>query len=194
MGDRQLDVLHLVTRSHRRGAELVALELAAELDALGHANRVVALSTGEGGDQVATLPPLVDSPGVGPSDLLGRAARVRRLLSDSNVDVIVAHGGFAAQVAALAALGRGPKLVWQRIDVIAESVWSRPRRWWWRWTARRFDAAVALTQQLEDELRRLGFSGPIWRIPNFRNPDRFRELDREPRRFACETRSASVPT
>ena len=45
--DNPLRILHLVTRSHRRGAELVALELADELDALGHDNRVVALRDAE---------------------------------------------------------------------------------------------------------------------------------------------------
>ena len=45
-GHTPLVIVHLVARSHRRGAELVALELARELDALGHVNRVVALGAG----------------------------------------------------------------------------------------------------------------------------------------------------
>ena len=34
-------ILHFVTRSHRRGAELVAVELARGLDSLGHTNQVL---------------------------------------------------------------------------------------------------------------------------------------------------------
>src|SRR5688572_8338526 len=36
-------ILHLVTRSHRRGAELAALDLARELDTFGHHNRMLSL-------------------------------------------------------------------------------------------------------------------------------------------------------
>jgi glycosyltransferase involved in cell wall biosynthesis len=57
-------------------------------------------------------------------------------------------------------------------------VWDPARRRWWGIVARRFDAAVALTDDQVDELRRLGFRGPVWVIPNFRKPDRFRGLDR----------------
>ena len=39
-------ILHLVGRSHRRGAELVAMELAEELDALGHRNHLLAVGEG----------------------------------------------------------------------------------------------------------------------------------------------------
>ena len=44
--------------------------------------------------------------------------------------------------------------------------------------ARRIDAAVALTPDLEAELRRLGFTGPVWAIPNFRDPEPFVAVDR----------------
>jgi len=175
---RSLRILHLVARSHRRGAELVALELAAELDALGHADRVVALGAPAAGAPEPALPPLVDSAGSGPTDLVRQALRLRPLLADPELDVVVAHGGWAAQVVALAAPHRRPRLVWQRIGDLSDAVWRPSRRWWWQRVARRFDAAVALTADLEGEVRRLGFRGPVWRIPNFRDPARFRDLDR----------------
>ena len=40
------------------------------------------------------------------------------------------------------------------------------------------DIAVALTEDLESEMRRLGFRRPVWLIPNSRRPERFIGLDR----------------
>lgn len=174
-----LRILHLVARSQRRGAELFALELAAELDALGLRNRVVALGTASDGGREPGLDPLVATPGLGPRDLPARVRAVRALLRAEPVDVVLAHGGWAAQVAALAAPRRDrPLLVWQRIGDLSPAVWRRGRREWWRLVARRFDVGVALTDELAGELRRLGFRGPVWLIPNSRRPDRFRALDR----------------
>lgn len=171
-------ILHLVARSHRRGAELVAVELAEELDARGHDNRIVALGPALGGGREDGLDPLVGTVGVGPLDLVARVRSVRRLLADDPVDVVLAHGGWAAQVAALAAGRNGPLLVWQRILGFPPTVWGPLRRRWWRHIAGRFDVGVALTDDLEQELRRLDFSGPVWVIPNSRQPDRFIAVDR----------------
>jgi len=172
-------ILHVVARSHRRGAEMVAMELAAELDSRGHVNRVVALGLAHDGGHDPALPPLVSRVGVGLDVLLADAWRLRRLLRRSPVDVVLAHGGWAVQVAALARPRTGPVLVWQRILGFPDSVWRAGRRQWWRTILRRVDAAVALTGELEAELRRLRFPGPVWVIPNFRRPDRFVGLDRE---------------
>jgi glycosyltransferase involved in cell wall biosynthesis len=95
------------------------------------------------------------------------------------VDVVLAHGGWPAEVTALAAPGRGPLIVWQRILGFSDKVWNPVWRPLWATVARRFDAAVALTDDQEVELRRLGFRGPVWVIPNFRRPDRFRDVNRE---------------
>ena len=154
------------------------MELADELDRRGHDNRVVALGPATDGGQEPGLAPLAPSTGLGLRDLLTRVRRVRRLLADDPVDVVLAHGGWPAQVVALAAPRRGPLLVWQRILGFPPMVWRPDRRWWWWAVARRFDVAVALTNELESELRRLGFHGPVWVIPNSRQPDRFVELDR----------------
>jgi glycosyltransferase involved in cell wall biosynthesis len=156
----------------------VALELAGELDRLGHRNRVVAMGPALGGGRDADLVPLGRSWGEGPAELVSLVRRLRRLLADEPVDVVVAHGGWPAQVAALAVRRGGPLLVWQRILGLPAKVWDPFRRRWWGIVARRFDAAVALTEDQAVELRRLGFRGPVWVIPNFRNPDRFRGLDR----------------
>lgn len=175
---RTMRILHLVARSHRRGAEQVALELANELDRRGHHNRVVALGPASGGGHEAGLFPLVGSRGMGLFDLITRVRSVRRLLAEEPVDVVLAHGGWAAQIVALAAPRGGPILVWQRILGFPPEVWGPGRRRWWQAIARRFDVGVALTADLEAELRRLGFDGPVWIIPNSRQPDRFLDLDR----------------
>jgi glycosyltransferase involved in cell wall biosynthesis len=105
--------------------------------------------------------------------------RLRRLLADEPVDVVVAHGSWPAQVAALAVPRHGPLLVWQRIAMFPDKLWDPVRRRWWAFVARRVDAGVVLTGDQDAELRRLGFGGPVWIVPNFRNPDRFRDVDRD---------------
>lgn len=179
-GGTRLSILHLVARSQWRGAELVALELADELNTLGHDNRVVALGLGQSGALESELPALVPSVGTGPLDLIPRVLKVRKMLAESPVDVILAHGGWAAQVTAFAVPRQGgPLLVWQRIGHFSAEVNARSRRWWWRRVARRFDVGIALTAELEAELRAIGFEGPIWMIPNSRKPDRFVAVDRD---------------
>jgi glycosyltransferase involved in cell wall biosynthesis len=173
-----LRVLHLVTRSHRRGAELVAMELADELDRLGHRNRLVALSPGLDGGQEPGLVPLAAFGRIGAPEVVSLAWRFRRLLTKEPADVVLAHGGWAAQVAALAVPRDGPLLVWQHILGVHDKVWGPPRRHWWWSVSRRVDVCVALTDVLGAELYRLGFRGPMWIIPNSRKPDRFRDLDR----------------
>ena len=174
----RLRILHLVTRSQRRGAEIVALELARQLDALGHDDRVVALAPAFDGSVEPALPPLL------PRRNVGGAARypLRRALGHdldrSPVDVVLAHGGTPFQIAVQARTGSSPLVVWQRILPFPAAMWRPPRRWWWSHLARGADGAVVLTGELETELRRLGFRAPIWTIQNFRDEEPFAGLDR----------------
>jgi glycosyltransferase involved in cell wall biosynthesis len=174
-----LRILHVVARSQRRGAELVALELADELDQRGHRNRVVALAPAFDGRRAPGLTPLGRSRGLRPPDLIAGAWRVRRLVAAEPPDIVLAHGGWPTQVVALAAGRRGPPLVWQRILGFPDKMWRPLRRRWWSAIVRRVDAAVALTTDQGAELRRLGYRGPVWVIPNFRKPDRFRTVRRD---------------
>jgi glycosyltransferase involved in cell wall biosynthesis len=171
-------ILHLVSRSQRRGAELVALELARELDALGHTNQVVALGLGFDGTDDPELAPLTRRSDGGARALMlaGRALQ-RRLVTDP-VDVVIAHGGRAVEAAVLARRHGAPLIVWQRILGFPPRMWRPWEQLRWRVVVRRVDAAVALTSDLGDELRRLGFRGPIWTIPNFRDPEPFLAVDR----------------
>jgi glycosyltransferase involved in cell wall biosynthesis len=174
-----LRVLHLVSRSHRRGSEMAAVELADELDQLGHRNRLMALGPALDGSREPGLVPLGSSLREGPPELVSLAWRVRRLVAEEPTDVVLAHGSWPAAVAALALPRGGPLLVWQRILGFPDKVWRPVRRRWWGAVARRCDASVALTGDEVAEQRRLGFRGPVWVIPNFRKPDRFLGLDRE---------------
>ena len=181
-------ILHLVGRSQRRGAELVALELAPALDRLGHENIVRACAPGFDATSDPALPPLTTVREMGPRGLLTAAWQLRRSLRDEPCDIVLAHGGWAVQVSAIAlarrpSLGRSragrPLVVWQRILGFNEGIDRPGRHAWWRLVCRRTDAAVALTPEMGDELRALRFRGPIWPIGNFRRPDRFVGVDRD---------------
>lgn len=171
-------VLHLVGRSHRRGAETFALELAHELDALGGENRVVALAPAFDGARDPEIPTVASRVTLNPATLGACAWRVRRMLTREPVDVVLAHGGSAAEVASVACRGTSARVVWQRILGFPPAVWRWPRRRWWQATVGHLHAAVALTQQLSDEVRQLGFNGPIWIIGNARSPQRFVRINR----------------
>jgi glycosyltransferase involved in cell wall biosynthesis len=181
-GEAPLTVLHVVARSHLRGAERVALELGDELDELGHRNVVVAIGLGQDGGRVEGLDPLVPQTSVGVPVLLRASWALRRRLRAEPVDVVLAHGGWALQVAMAASVPRwgrrAPLVVWQRILGVPEGLWDGRRRALWRLLATRIDAAVALTGDLEEETRRLGFDGPVWVIPNARRPEKFLAVDR----------------
>jgi len=175
----RLRILHLVTRSQRRGAEVVALELARQLDALGHDDRVVALVPAFDGSVESDLPPLVRRPNVGvvASGSLRRA--LRRELDRRPVDLVLAHGGRPFAIAVRARPRPEPFVVWQRILPFPAAMWRPLRRSWWRRLANAGAGAVVLTDDLGAELRRLGFRGPIWKIQNFRASTPFADLDRQ---------------
>lgn len=175
-------VLHLVTRSHTRGAERVAVELAAALEGAEIEGSVVAIAAAFDGTTDPRIATLLDDAGVGPIALLRASRRLRRLFERERTDVVLAHGGTAAAVAALARRSGGPAIVWQRILPFPARI-ARPwTRALWRWVALRADAAVVLTADLEAEHRGLGYTGPIFRIGNFRDPERFRAVDSGTRR------------
>jgi glycosyltransferase involved in cell wall biosynthesis len=171
-------ILHLVTRSQRRGAELVALELARALDRLGCEDRVIALARAFDGSGVDELPSLTPRSDLGVRTLFASVRALRRELVREPVDIVLAHGGRAAEIAALARRGARPRIVWQRILGLPARFSHPLRRRWWQLLLRRTDAAVALTEELENELHQLGFKGRIWRITNFRDPTRFEGLNR----------------
>lgn len=175
--DPSLRIVHLVTRSHRRGAEVVALELAAALDNLGHDDEVHAIALASDRGVVESLPALVPSSRLGLRTFVQSTWRFRRLVRENPADVVVAHGGWAAIVVAFSVPSSSAR-VWQRILGFPMERWGGLRRFGWRTVTRRFDGVVALTSGMEDEVRQLGFDGPVWLVPNARNPERFAAVDR----------------
>jgi glycosyltransferase involved in cell wall biosynthesis len=167
-----------VGRSQHRGAELVALQLAHDLTKLGHDNDVLACAPGFDGRCETELPALGNLARMTPLALAPTAWRLHRRLHKRPVDVVLAHGGWSVQVAALARPRRPPVLVWQRILPFGDSVWRPGQRQWWQLIAKRVDAAVELTPEMGRELSALGYDGPIWPIANFRDPTRFVAVDR----------------
>ena len=178
-----LRVLHLVTRSHRRGAEVVAIELAAALDDLGSTNEVLAIALAQDGKAIADLPALVSSSRLGPLTYIRSCWHVRRHLAKHPADLVLAHGGWAAIVTAFAVPSSSVR-VWQRILGLPIEGWGELRRRAWRTVARRFDGVVSLTSDMESEMRTLGYEGPVWLIANARDPER----------FSCVSRSEASST
>lgn len=165
------------------------MELAEELDALGHRNELLAVGEGHEGTSSEELRVLVRSPNQHPGVLLLAARRLRDVLRTTDPDVIVAHGGSAAQVASLASPRPGPALVWQRILGLPSRLGPVRRARVTR-VLNRVDAVVALTPRLEAEVRALGFGGLVRVIPNARRTDRFEALDRgRARGELCRDRS-----
>ena len=167
-----------MSRSQRRGAERVALELAHELDELGHENEVVALVRALDGGRDAALPALVRSASLRPMTRLLAAWRLGRMLGQRSADVVLAHGGCPAQVMVLGFPRRRPAVVWQQILGFPDKVYRQPRRALWTTIAHSVSGAVALTQADADELTSIGLTAPLTVIPNFRRTERFGDIDR----------------
>ncbi len=154
------------------------MALARELDALGHRNRVLALSLGFDGRAEPGIPALTSRTDETPLTIILAARALRRALRRDPADVVIAHGGRAVEAAVTVRRQGRPIIVWQRILGFPPSIWHPLRRRYWHAVVRRVDAAFALTPDLEEELRRLGFGGPVWVVPNFRDPSAFAATDR----------------
>lgn len=175
--DAAVRILHVVAQSQRRGAEIAALDLAAELDARGHQDLLLALGPAFDGSTDRDLPVLAGA-GRGLRLVVGSVRGLRRFVQTEGPDVVVVHGGWPAQVAAVA-LGRlGVTVVWQRILDFPPALWGSGRRQWWRAVAGRANGVVALTDTMADEMVRLGYRGQVRVIPNSRRPERFMTVDR----------------
>ena len=173
-------ILHLVTRSQRRGAELVAVELARGLDALGHTNQVLALGLGFDGSEDVDLPPLTRRSDGGFRALWLGARALRRHLA-------ARAGRHRDRARRPRGRGRGARAP---ARPPAHRVATHPRVSRRRCGGRCAGCAgarscAASTPRSRSRptsatsSRRLGFDGPIWAIPNFRDPEPFVAVDRD---------------
>ncbi len=178
--DQPVRILHVVGQSHQRGAEKFALELANGLDAFSHDNRVVALGLAFDGSRDPELPALTTWTKLEPRAVVAGGWCLRRLLAHDSFDIVLAHGGSAVKAAVMARRPGGPLVIWQRILGFPSSIWGPAQRQWWRFIVRWIDAVVVMTPRLEREVRRIGFTGPIWEIGayNTRSPQRFVDVNR----------------
>src|SRR5256886_9646672 len=142
-------ILQIAGQSHRRGAEMFALELASGLDAMGHDNRMVALGLAFDGGRDPDLPALTTHTAIGPRAIVASALHLRRLLAREPFDVVLAHGGSAAQAASLVPRSRRPLLIWQRILGFPPAIWKPAQRRWWQVIMRRIDVVVVMTHDIE---------------------------------------------
>jgi glycosyltransferase involved in cell wall biosynthesis len=191
-----LDVLHVVSRQQRRGAETVALELADEMNVHGVHSAIVALGPAASGVAEPQIEILGSSARIDGAKALQLARRLRARIRRDRPAVILAHGGQAALVSVLAALGGPVPVVWQRILELPPAAWAWPRRWLWSFLARRVAAVIAITPFVGEEVRRLGYRGTITLEPNHRRWSRFASIDRTTARRELRTAlqiPASVP-
>jgi glycosyltransferase involved in cell wall biosynthesis/N-acetylmuramoyl-L-alanine amidase len=189
--DPRLRTTHLLMSDRARGAERAARHLADALDGLDGLDgleptrgtqRVVALAPSDGsGGRVRLDGSLLRSPG---AHLLRRrvvpaALRLRREVRRHPTDVVLAHGSGPALVASLASLlGPFPPFVWHRILVFPPRPRWHPVQLAFRLVARRASGVVALTEATHQEVRAMGFHGPVWTVPNHRPAAPYADLDR----------------
>ena len=174
-----LNVIHVVSRQQRRGAETVAVELADEMARSGVISQVYALGRAATGEPVPEVHLLSNGFHIHGTALVGIVAQLRNTLRTHRPDVVLAHGGQATLVSVLAARTLGVPVVWQRILELPEQALRGARNRLWRFVARRVAGVIAITPFVAEEVRRLGFRGPIQIEPNHRRWARFADLDQE---------------
>ena len=156
----------------------MAVELARGLEALGHDNEVLALGLGFDGGEDVDLPPLTRRSDAGLRALWLGAVALRAKLA-ANWSTSSSHTVAAAVEAAVLARRRGrPLIVWQRILGFPAHMWRPVRRLRWRGGRAPHRRRGRAHAGLGEELRKLGFDGPVWAIPNFRDPEPFVAIDR----------------
>lgn len=166
-------ILHIVTATHRRGAEVAAAHLAEALERAGTTNRIVAIVPGEPALGHVRVDRVLNTAPRSRLRWLPRALGALRDELQDRPQIILAHGALATTVAVLATGRHGPPVVWQRILESPTRPWWHPSQLLRRALARRIHAAVAISTETEHELRLSGFTGPVWRIPNHRPPEAF---------------------
>lgn len=177
-------VLHVITSTSRRGAEIFAVDLGEALAARGRAIRTVALVGGGGPDDLRV--PTLGQNAFGPRTLWSLRREIRR------ARIAVAHGSSAVAATALATRGTRTPFIYRNIG--DPSFWfdTPKRRRRLRWILRRARTTVALWEGSRDELRRIGGSDlDIRVIPKGVPASRFPPIDQETRgaarrRFSLE--------
>lgn len=138
-------LLHVVTDTNRRGAQVFATDLAAQLERCGLPGTVVAIRPGATGAQLG-----LSTLGRGPRHLPTLLA-LRRAMRDASV--VVAHGSNTLMASVLAGVGLKTPIVYRNISDPAYWVNTRLRRARVTKMLSRVDQVVALWQGGADYLR-----------------------------------------
>lgn len=161
-------VLHVITDTNRRGAQIFATDLAASLSTRGLPGDVVAIAPGSGGAQLS-----VPTLGIAPRNLRTLLS-LRREMSDSSA--VVAHGSHTLWACAAAGQGLGVPLVYRNISDPAYWMSTATRRLRVRLMLRSTAHVVALWPGGACYLHEaLGVArGKLTVIPNAVQTERFR--------------------
>ena len=143
---RPVRVLHVITTTDHRGAEVFGFQLSAALEDLGHHGRIVALAPGRS-------PALLPVPALGARRLGVTTLRALRAAA-RDASVVVAHGSTTLPAVAAATAGTGVPFVYRSIG--DPMYWSTrlDRRLWVGQSLRRAAAVVALWESAAAELVR----------------------------------------
>jgi glycosyltransferase involved in cell wall biosynthesis len=145
---REVDVLHVITSTQRRGAETFAVDLDAALTGLGMTSEVVALTSGGRSGDGATL----DVPVLGLSTLAPATLRALRQRA-AGAAVVVAHGSRTLPASVLALTGSAVPIVYRSIGDPTAWATGLRRRTTTRLLLRRTRAVAALWPAAADALR-----------------------------------------
>jgi L-malate glycosyltransferase len=152
-----MQIVQLVTRRQRRGAEVFATELADALHVRGHDVTVVGLQPPHGDVLTPRNAAGVDL-GVRGGFVLhsGGVRQLAQYLRSRGECVVQANGGFAMKYAVLArrwARGSWP-IVYRNIGLSSDWLTRPGQRWWNRWLMRQVDAAAAVSEASRRDLIR----------------------------------------
>jgi glycosyltransferase involved in cell wall biosynthesis len=149
-------ILHLVSSTDRRGAQIFASDLVGALKTLGTDQRVVALRGAAGPATSFEAPSLALRANGSPGRFDGRILRgVAREIARFGPNVIQAHGGETLKYAIPATLGRRVPVVYRRIGSTPEWASSAAQRSLYGVLARRAAALVAVSESTRAETLRV---------------------------------------
>lgn len=150
-----LTIVQLVTRRQRRGAEVIATDLADALQGRGHRSIVLGLGPPPGAVLTPREAEAADLTASGEGPLhLARVLELGRVLDRLAPDVVQANGGYAMKYAVTARLvsrARWP-LVYCNIGLSSDWLRSPVQRAWNRWLMRRVEATAAVSEASRQDL------------------------------------------
>lgn len=152
-------ILHLVSSTDRRGAQIFASDLVGALRAIGTEQRVVALRGSTGPATPFEAPSLALANGASGRFDARVLRAVGREIARFGPDVIQAHGGETLKYAIPATLRRRVPVVYRRIGSTPEWASSAAQRSLYGALARRSAAVVAVSEATREETLR------VFRVP-----------------------------